>query len=405
MDDRYISLQCLNKIIFEGKLSHEILNEEREKNTYTNFDYIEKIVKGVLENINEIDSNISTYSKIKIEKIKPIILLIIRQSIYEIKFMDSIPSYATINEAGKLVKKYKLQGLLPYVNGVLRAIDRNTNNNEIKHTHINKQTYIRINTFNQVTIKNIENQEIQLEKYNGALNFSQYKVYSCKDIKNLIQTEEFVNGDISIQDASSIYLVEQIYNVINDKIKSHDSTINILDTCAAPGGKSMALYHLLNHNNIKANFTLCDKTKTKIDLIQKNIKREGINAFNLQIQDATNNNTNKKYDLIICDVPCSGLGVISKKQDILLKTNKLKIKELQNIQKLIIDSSIQHLNDNAIFSYSTCTTTKEENEENTKYILETNKNLEVIFEKRIMPHDENNCDGFYMAIFLKTDNK
>lgn len=424
MDDRYIILQCLNKIIYENKLSHEILNKERENKEYSNFDYIEKVVKGVLEDLTVIDSLISKHSKTKLEKIKPIILLILRQTIYEIKFLDSIPSYASINEAGKLVKKYKMQGLLPYVNGVLRTIDRelinktnneakeigrnnnytnnqanNTNDNKNQNHNIKKHTYIRINTFENETVQNIQKQNIELISYNGNLLFEKYKVFDCKNIKELIQTKEFINGEVSIQDASSIYLVENIYLAL-EKYNFTKHNIKILDTCASPGGKSMALYHLLKHENVEAKFTLCDKTKYKIDLIQKNLEREKIKNFNLQIQDATKNNSENQYDLIICDVPCSGLGAVSKKQDILLKVSKEKIQELQFIQKQIIDQSLKHLNANSIFSYSTCTTTKEENEENKDYIIKQNSNLELIFEKNILPNDNNNCDGFYMAIFI-----
>ncbi|MDO5563866.1 MAG: transcription antitermination factor NusB [Eubacteriales bacterium] len=411
---RYITLNALYKIIVEKKLSHEIIKETFNTLENTEKAYAQKVIKGVLEHIEEIDNIIQKYSKYKINKLKPIVLLILRQSIFEMFYMDSIPTYATINEAIKLVKKYKLYGLAPFVNALLRKINddiiilKNEDSFKSNQEKNTKHIYFRINDIknSEYIINELLKENIDILYYDGALNFNIYKVLESNNIKKIINSKLFKDGFITIQDASSIFMVEKIFkflcseNLINKEIK-------ILDICAAPGGKSIALKNILDYKNIKYKFILRDKNIKKIELIRENLFREKIkedNNFSLEVKNALDTKSeNSKFDLIICDAPCSGLGVIAKKPDIIMH-NKEKIQEISLLQKQIIDNNINKINNNGLFIYSTCTITKEENDDNVEYILNKFKNIKLLYKKQINVKDENKCDGFFISIF-KNENK
>ena len=141
----------------------------------------------------------------------------------------------------------------------------------------------------------------------------------------------------------------------------------------------------------------------KINKIRENVDRLKVTGINLSIKDASvyDENENGKYDLVICDVPCTGLGVVSKKPDIKLHFTKEKLDSLVSLQKKIISVSSKYLRTGGILSYSTCTTTREENEDVIKEFIEDNKGFSKIFEKRIEVNDENMADGFYMCFLEK----
>ena len=150
-------------------------------------------------------------------------------------------------------------------------------------------------------------------------------------------------------------------------------------------------------------FEARDVSIDKINKIKENLERLKIKNIELKVHDATvyEEKDFEKFDVVLCDVPCSGLGVINKKPDIKLKTNDEKINSLKDLQKSIIETSENYVKKGGILSYSTCTTTKEENEDNIFDFLNKNSNFEKIFEKRIEINDENKADGFYMCFLRK----
>ena len=189
----------------------------------------------------------------------------------------------------------------------------------------------------------------------------------------------------------------------------------IIDVCAAPGGKSLHIADLI-HN--KGKIRARDLTEYKVGLINENIKRTGFNCIFAECKDATklDKNVIGKADIVIADLPCSGLGVIGNKVDIKYNTSIEQINELAKLQKEILSVVSKYVKPGGILIYSTCTVTKEENEDNVKWIEENlpfklqslNKKLpeQIIDNKhdyvQILP-GKYGMDGFFISAFRRID--
>lgn len=364
--------------------------------------YINREVNGVIEKLIDIDNYINKFSKLKVNKLDKDILIVLRIGIYELLYMDKVPEYATINECVNLVKNSKNKRLSSYVNGVLRSVQR-LNLKGTKTNILSKNCYFRgFNGCNNFSFEYID--------YDGNLKFRELKVYKAKKYSDIVNSQEFIDGRIMIQDASSAYLTDILSYYIKErekeiKEKSENDTISkikLLDTCAAPGGKILGLIDLI-YSDYYFYAEAWDISKDKIHKICENINRLKIHDLNMQVMDASKYHSeyDKKYDVVICDVPCSGLGIKDKKPDIVLKFTKEKLIELTNLQRKILFSSSNYVKEGGFLSYSTCTTTKEENEDMVNEFISKNKDFEKLFEKKIMPNDSSKCDGFYFCIMKR----
>lgn len=403
---RNYSFDILYNIFYNDKLLTNQINETIYSNDFNDEDisFIKKECTGVIENLENIDSIINKYSKVKTYKLKKDILIVFRMSIYEILYMDKVPEYATINESVNIIKNTKYKDLSGYVNATLKNIVKNETDNTIVKSDKIKYCYFKIlNDYLDEVIDELTRLNINFYNYDGCLQFRYTHIYYTNKYKNILDTDSFKNGKIIIQDASSAYLVDCLYDYIQTNYKNNSKRIKILDTCSSPGGKIFSLYCLMKNNYNDCYFEARDISTEKINKIKENMLRLKINNINIKISDATKYNDEdfEKFDIVICDVPCSGIGVINKKPDIKLRINENKIKSLQKIQKSIIDVSKQYLKPRGILSYSTCTETKDENEDNILSFLKNNSNFNKIYEKRIESFDENKSDGFYMCIMKK----
>ncbi len=446
---RESSFLLLCDILYKKKLSHIAINSFFDNNEISIEDksLIKKEVFGILENKVLIEYIINKYSNVKINKIDKKILIILYISIYEILFLKNFKSYATIDECVKLAKKYKGIFLGNFVNALSRNIyssisyekilEDNDISNDIKYsipssifsfllknlnsdndrenliiqmfhcfntfTHI----FLRINTNDEREIKKIKdelnNYNISFIEYKGSLNLINQKVLQIDSVGGIWDLRCFKDGLISIEDISSIYFIDKLFENIKLHI-THKFDLKILDCCAAPGGKISGIYHLFKNykkdffdNSIFIARDLIDK---KIDLLIKNFAREKIKNISIMKQDAMHLDENK-YDVIICDVPCSGLGVIAKKPDIKYNFKINEIESLQKLQYQILMTKSKSLNVDGIISYSTCTIDICENAKIVNDFLEKNKNFLLIDEEQILTNKNNLADGFYFAIFKR----
>ena len=428
------------KILIDVLENEKILNiamDHNLDNILSEIDkkFVTKEVVGTIENLDLIDYVVNLYSKTKISKLNNIVKQILRVGIYELLFMDKIPSYATINELVNISKEKKLYKYSSYINAILRNVDRNITygkllNDEkipqyIKYSipkdiydiyvkesvdidnidiHTLKKIYLRFNVFKDVEIKNILNEfdskNISYKEYSGSLTFNYFKVYEISDVREVIKTDSFLKGYISIEDASSIYFIEKVYDYSNKNTK-----LMVLDACSSPGGKIIGLMNLFKTMSIDYNSSIRDITNEKINRLNENLNITNSTNFNLNIKDATilDEKDINKYDIVMCDVPCSGLGVIFKKPDIKYNFRKRDIKNLVDIQKKILFVQSQYVKIDGILSYSTCTINIDENENVIKEFLQNTSNFTKIYEKKILIGDSNKSDGFYFSI-LKRNN-
>ncbi len=439
MNGREIALNILMDINVEGAFSNHAINKYlKGKNNVRDENLIRELVYGVLENRTYIDHMIAQSSKIRIGKIHPRILEILRMGVYQIVFMDKIPDRAAINEAVNLSKKRGHKGVSGYVNGVLRNISRHKEKlmkvDEKDKTHYLSTKYshplwmverwikdygyeftkelcqhnnskpklnIRVNTI-KITRKDLVG---RLSKYGYTVHETKYAKDGLIIEKptRITETEEFKSGYFFIQDESSM-LVAQIAN-------PNESSF-ILDLCSAPGGKSTHLGQMMNNKGIIISRDIYDH---KLNLIKENADRLGIEIIEIEKFDALELDMDLigKVDYCIVDAPCSGLGIIRRRPEIKWNRTEKDIEELTEIQFNILDNAKRYIKPGGIIIYSTCTVGKEENINIIKRFLHKNSEFNLIgFENLICSNEHmetskegyielfphiHNTDGFFIA--------
>ncbi len=420
------NFKILNGILYEILENNAFLNEALDlmeiKYAYlTSKDrhFIRRTVKGVIERKLELDFYINSISNTPVKKQKKWVRTILRSAFYQIKYMN-IKDYAVVDESVKLIKKLKYKQFSGFVNGVLRNYIRKKDeliprNLEEKYSIPNwiiekfmkeegmenttkilssfskiRPIMIRLNT--KYFEKDLILSDLKEEGYTIKEVDPDYNVYSLSGIDSLNASKAFSDGKFYIQDLSAMYPI-----FLANLKKGYKA----LDTCASPGGKTLLMAEIVGDTG---QILSCDISEKKTDKIKENIKKSGFLNINVMIQDATKPNPDlrEKFDAILADVPCSGLGVIGRKADIRYRLKKEDIKSLSFLQKEIIDNTISYLKKDGIFIYSTCTISKEENEENRDYILNKYKDLYLFKEKKILPFMYES-DGFYTAIFKKRE--
>lgn len=420
------NFKILNGILYEILENNAFLNEALDlmeiKYAYlTSKDrhFIRRTVKGVIERKLELDFYINSISNTPIKKQKKWVRTILRSAFYQIKYMN-IKDYAVVDESVKLIKKLKYKQFSGFVNGVLRNYIRKKDeliprNLEEKYSIPNwiiekfikeegmenttkilssfskiRPIMIRLNT--KYFEKDLILSDLKEEGYTIKEVDPDYNVYSLSGIDSLNASKTFSDGKFYIQDLSAMYPIF---------LANLKKGYKVLDTCASPGGKTLLMAEIVGDTG---KILSCDISEKKTDKIKENIKKSGFLNINVMIQDATKPNPDlrEKFDAILADVPCSGLGVIGRKADIRYRLKKEDIKSLSFLQKEIIDNTISYLKKDGIFIYSTCTISKEENEDNRDYILNKYKDLYLFKEKKILPFMYES-DGFYTAIFKKQE--
>lgn len=201
----------------------------------------------------------------------------------------------------------------------------------------------------------------------------------------LDEIEEFENGLLYVQDTASMLAVELA------ALKPGDT---VIDVCAAPGGKSVYAARMIGETG---HVESRDLTEYKVEMIEDNIDRCQLSNMTAKVWDATefDASAEEKADVVIADLPCSGLGVIGTKTDIKYNASEEKIQELAALQQEILQVVCRYVKPNGTLLYSTCTMTKEENEENVHKFLETHTEFELEHMRQCFPYE--GCDGFFMA--------
>lgn len=173
----------------------------------------------------------------------------------------------------------------------------------------------------------------------------------------------------------------------------------VLDLCAAPGGKSIYVAQKM-HGTGKV--IARDLTPQKVFLIEENIRRCQVSNMQAECADARifDASWEERADIVIADLPCSGLGVIGRKKDIKYKMTLEKEAELVALQREILKNAVRYVKPGGTLLYSTCTIHKAENEENVRWLSEQYPELEVELQKQIFPGEEGN-DGFFVARMKK----
>lgn len=428
VNDRELILEILLAVTRDGEYSHIAL-----RNVLENYQYLDKserafitrVTEGTLERMIELDYIINQFSKTKVNKMKPVIRTIIRSAVYQLKYMDSVPDSAVCNEAVKLAGKRGFSGLKGFVNGVLRNISRNLDN--VKYPDKSDTVkwlsvmYSMPEWIITEWLKNYDREmvekmlqaflaerpttircnlsQISREELAEELKKEGVKVSRCDTVDSALfisgydylgALESFRTGHFQVQDISSMEVAEWA----DPKEDEY-----IIDVCAAPGGKSL---HLADKLAGKGHVEARDLTPYKVDLIRDNIARMGIDNIEAVCQDATvyDEASEKKADILIADLPCSGLGVLGKKTDLKYKMNPDTQEELVHLQRKILSVVHRYVKSGGKLLYSTCTIHRAENQENAAWFAEQYPEFELVRERQFLPGVDDS-DGFYIAEFVR----
>ena len=440
-DVRKIAFNTLYRVLHDDAYSALALNSAIKENNLQRVDanFLSGLVYGVLERKILLDYIISQYSKIKPKKIENKTLIILELGIYQLLFMDKVPDSAAVNESVKLSKKtgaYKSSG---YINAVLRNFIRNEKKYSLPD-EIDKISYlsikyscpeflikewidcygeenavsilqgldsrppltIRVNTLKCTKSQLKENLEAEGVKVTDV-------EYLCDalNIENTGSIEEltsFKNGEFYVQDCASQLCCEML---------DASEGMTVCDVCSAPGGKS--IYTAIKMKN-KGSIYSYDLYEHKIRLINESAKRLGINIIQTEVRDAQSAVLPEFVcDRLICDVPCSGFGIIRRKPEIRYKKATI-VDNLPQLQYSILCRNVDMLSIGGVLVYSTCTLNYAENRAIVERFLKEHK--EFVPESLDLPDgihrfiDEpdnmltllpmrNMTDGFFIAKFRK----
>lgn len=425
MEDFKLILDGLYRISYKNEKSTDIINEIAKK--VEDISYITKNIYGVLENKLYLEYILAKLSKIKVKKLDKKVKLILLIGIYNIHFLDR-KNYAIVNELVNLTKKVSFKSK-SFVNAILRSYIRDEKNlskiniendeefNSIKYSmplwiikYLNDsygkdytQKFLdSLNKERKISIR-INKTKITREKLKNLLEDKGYIVEDSlistlslviKNPKSLASTEEFKKGFFTIQSEASIKVCE----ILNPKKNS-----NILDICAAPGTKTSLLAELCdNSSKIIAN----DISFNKLSKINENIKRLGLKNIEITNFDASilKEEYKEKFDYILCDLPCSGLGVMDRKPEIRYNRTMEDVISLSKLQKNILDKAFLYLKTGGILVFSTCTIGSIENKDNFNYLSNKKrlKNIKINGKDYLEFNSfEDETDGFFLTKFEK----
>jgi len=392
--------------------------KEEDKNLYVNLIY------GTLQNQTYLDYLMEPYTRGE-HHLHASVRMILRVTLYQLQFLEKVPTYAAVNEAVNITGKFQPKAKR-FVNGVLRNFLRNPARScEVKDFDNEKamlsvrysiplwiiykyyETFgkeqaeaiipllnerppltLRVNTL-KISRPQLMEKLIDMDPQESPL--SSDGILLGHGFKNGIQNNALYKaGYFTIQDQAAILVADML------DAKPGDC---VLDLCAAPGGKTTHLAQMMqNQGQIIAR----DLYPQRVTLIERNAARLGVEIIETQAADGTLFKAEEveKYDRILLDVPCTGLGIIRRKPEIRYHSTKQERKAIRGIQQKLIENAIAYLKKGGTLVYSTCTVAKEENSGQIDWLLAHFKTVKKVEEKITSPLMAG-ADGFYICKLIK----
>ena len=391
---------ALRDFFSEKGTRRDILDTGRKNIRREDFGYFSLVFLGVIENVILLDRVTAKFSKIKLKKYRDIELNLLRITVFEILFTERA-SYASINETVEIMKRINKR-LSPVFNGILRNIDRQKdtvisdvldNLGDLERMSVKYSASPAFTRFISDKLgddKAREYLEASSRKPKLMIRVNTLKTDSDK-LKDSLESDGFVlrsaafaddafeiirTGDVSIDSTKAFqmgwFIVQGEASMLAGSLFEGENPAEILDMCAAPGGKAT---HLAAMFSEKATVYACDKSKDKTDKITENVNRLGLENVNVMISDAEalREDFLLRFDAILLDAPCSALGTISKNPEIKYMKDIESIKGLPNVQYRMLLNAARYIKPGGLIVYSTCTFNIEENEDIVEKFLSENK--------------------------------
>lgn len=407
---REIVLEILMELLPERKTAAPVKDNLLIRDVLEKYDYmdirdksfIKRLAEGCVERKITLDYVIGQYSRTGVTKMKPVILNILRMGVYQILYMDTVPDSAACNEAVNLTTGKGLQGLKGFVNGVLRTASREkekivwpSKENMERYCSVRysipewlvhmwserydaetmekmleefqKPSTLTVRLKESMTKEQRERWKTEVLRQGCRISVHPYLPYAycLEHVDGVARLYGYEEGMFAVQDISSMLAVEFAC------IRKGDL---VMDVCAAPGGKAM---HAAEKTGTSGTVDARDISEYKLELIRDNAMRLhpvmlDKERIKISLWDAVvlDESMVGKADVVLADLPCSGLGVIGHKADIRYRITKEQIKDLAELQKKILGTVYKYLKPGGTLIYSTCTISEEENEKNAAWILE-----------------------------------
>lgn len=443
---REMALEILLETEKNGAYPNVLLKQTLDKYLYMEKQeraFLTRLVEGTVERQITLEYYLDSVSKTPVKKMKPVIRCIMRMAAYQIFYMDSVPDSAACNEAVKLAQKKGFHTLKGFVNGVLRNLARQKE--EIPFPDEQKEPVRSLSVLYSVPewlvekiirdhgMENAQNMFRSLYENIGTttirVNNSRISTEECKKLLEaegiIVKKAPYVKNALEISGYDSLneieafekgyFQVQDVSSMLVGLAAAPKKGDRIIDVCAAPGGKSIHAADLLDGTgHVEAR----DLTDYKVSLIMENIECCGFENITAKKADACilDENAKETADIVIADLPCSGLGVLKKKSDIKYRMTQSQIDELVKLQREILKNAVTYVKTGGTLIYSTCTVAREENDRQVEWII---KNLplkpvslrESLGEEVLKNAEREEClqllpgrektDGFFLAKFHK----
>jgi ribosomal RNA small subunit methyltransferase RsmB len=426
------ALKILLKVFNEKSYSNILLKNMGQKYSPLDRAFITEIVYGTIKFALKIDYILAQLSKIKLNKVSPPILNILRMGVYQMGFMDKVPQSAAVNECVKLAKKYGNPGSVKYVNGVLRNYARIGDNiiypdrekdfvhylsvsysypewiiQKILDGHTKDFTEDFLAVSNKVPHVNVRVNRLKADKDGLKESLIQKGIdvsagsylddaLILKEVPGIESLSEYNEGLFTVQDESSMLVC---------RVLSPESGDFIMDLCSAPGTKSTYIAEIMNNKGTIISGDISDR---KLRLVEKNCRRLGIDIVSTLCHNA--GEVMEKYrgraDKVLLDVPCSGLGIMRKKPEIRWNRYSEDIKSIENIQRLILEASSSYVKPGGCLVYSTCTILKSENIDIINDFVKRHSDFKMEDITGFMPDSlkKDSCSDGYVELYPNVDN-
>ena len=403
-----------------GAYSNMSVNEAVSRHEGCRESFVRAFAKGTLRDTIRLDHIIDRLADRGIRSIKTRPLIVIRMGMYAVDSLGGVPDHAAVSEAVSLAKTVA-KGSDRFVNGMLRSYIRRRDEfaPDLLEPHIRY-------SFTEPVFSLLTDQYGE-EAYRiaEALNSPQ-KLYlrtntlrTSRDELIAMLRQEGIGAEPSDENPEAIaasgsgiagdrlfregyFSIQSLSSMIAVRALGPEPGSRVLDLCAAPGGKTGYMAELMGNSG---SITACDIHSHRLELIEAAMKRTGVCIADTAELDSSVPvpDLRERFDFVLADVPCSGLGVIAGKPEIKLTSDPRKYGELIKVQSRILENAFTYARPGGRVEYSTCTLNKDENEKVVKDMLsKKGSSARIIEMETILPY--NGKVGFFYSIIEKTAN-
>ena len=449
LDDeaRYTAYACLYEVLENQGYSNLVLSRSLRKTPLSSAEksFATALFYGTVTRVFTLDAVLKQYLRQELDALDPEVRTCLRMGAWQILYSYGVKEYAAVDSIVALTKKVSNPGAAKMVNAVLRKVSAEgrewlarvpSKNLSVRYSvkpeiagcfekwygkekadsilaaYLNTpKVTIRVNPLSQIS-----REQLLSEMKEDGLSATEspvlpYCLELSGDVVDLSSADTYCKGRYSVQSLSAMLV---------GHIASPKPGMSVLDTCSAPGGKTTHMAEIMED---QGRIDALDANEIRLKMVQESAQRLGISVIHTMPYDATFLSEEKEkllfeYDLVLCDVPCSGLGLLHRKPDIRLSMSYEKMQDLLQVQSGILDNSCLRVKKGGTLIYSTCTVNPNENEKQIKSFLERHPDFEMLSYDELLPNvlqsseslvrgakegmmtllpDEGDVDGFFIA--------